>query len=116
MKKWICFSITLFIGCFLIPNKAMALPYEIKWQENNLCISIDDTDFEGIYSVDYLNDNSEIYESVYDKTIASDAYLLLINGGFLHNPDILLREKYSLQGTTQGNGLTGGVPPVRFSM
>ena len=26
------------------------------------------------------------------------------------------KEKYSLQGTTQGNGLTGGVPPVRFSM
>lgn len=24
--------------------------------------------------------------------------------------------KYSLQGTTQGNGLTGGLPPVRFSM
>ena len=26
------------------------------------------------------------------------------------------KPKYSLQGTTQGNGLTGGVPPVRFSM
>ena len=24
--------------------------------------------------------------------------------------------KYSLQGTTQGKYLTGGVPPVRFSM
>ena len=24
--------------------------------------------------------------------------------------------KYSIQGTTQGNGLTGGVLPVRFSM
>ena len=24
--------------------------------------------------------------------------------------------KYSLQGTTQGRHLTGGVPPVRFSM
>ena len=24
--------------------------------------------------------------------------------------------KYSLQGTTRGNGLTGGLPPVRFSM
>ena len=24
--------------------------------------------------------------------------------------------KYSLQGTTQGNGLTAGLPPVRFSM
>ena len=30
--------------------------------------------------------------------------------------DIFAATKYSLQGTTQGNGLTGGVPPVRFSM
>ena len=30
---------------------------------------------------------------------------------------IITREvKYSLQGTTQGRYLTGGVPPVRFSM
>ena len=26
------------------------------------------------------------------------------------------KQKYSLQGTTQGRYLTGGVPPVRFSM
>ena len=30
--------------------------------------------------------------------------------------NISISVKYSLQGTTQGNGLTGGVPPVRFSM
>ena len=30
--------------------------------------------------------------------------------------DIYLTQKYSLQGTTQGRYLTGGVPPVRFSM
>ena len=30
--------------------------------------------------------------------------------------DITIEEKYSLQGTTQGRYLTGGVPPVRFSM
>lgn len=30
--------------------------------------------------------------------------------------DISTIEKYSLQGTTQGRYLTGGVPPVRFSM
>ena len=30
--------------------------------------------------------------------------------------EFLCVTKYSLQGTTQGNGLTGGVPPVRFSM
>ena len=34
------------------------------------------------------------------------------------NPQIVINTtvKYSLQGTTQGNGLTGGLPPVRFSM
>ena len=30
--------------------------------------------------------------------------------------DIDIYPKYSLQGTTQGRYLTGGVPPVRFSM
>ncbi len=29
---------------------------------------------------------------------------------------IYRKGKYSLQGTTQGRYLTGGVPPVRFSM
>ena len=32
------------------------------------------------------------------------------------NQVISIAEKYSLQGTTQGRYLTGGVPPVRFSM
>ena len=30
--------------------------------------------------------------------------------------ELLSGVKYSLQGTTQGRYLTGGVPPVRFSM
>ena len=38
-------------------------------------------------------------------------FLVVHPGDFIYNP-----RKYSLQGTTQGNGLTGGVPPVRFSM
>ena len=34
-----------------------------------------------------------------------------------HNITIIYgNAKYSLQGTTQGRYLTGGVPPVRFSM
>ena len=41
----------------------------------------------------------------------SDAVLTDLDRQFLS-----IEEKYSLQGTTQGNGLTGGVPPVRFSM
>ena len=39
---------------------------------------------------------------------------LLLKYGFCHV--IFILEKYSLQGTTQGRYLTGGVPPVRFSM
>lgn len=31
-------------------------------------------------------------------------------------PVIVIEIKYSLQGTTQSRYLTGGVPPVRFSM
>ena len=42
-----------------------------------------------------------------------DIYVgITVNVGVFINKD----GKYSLQGTTQGNGLTGGVPPVRFSM
>ena len=40
-------------------------------------------------------------------------------GGFLFTGISIListLEKYSLQGTTQSRYLTGGVPPVRFSM
>ena len=42
--------------------------------------------------------------------------------GWSEHPNLMFavrsytKEKYSLQGTTQGNGLTGGLPPVRFSM
>lgn len=39
-----------------------------------------------------------------------------INDGKIVMLDMVLDEKYSLQGTTQGRYLTGGVPPVRFSM
>ena len=33
-----------------------------------------------------------------------------------NNQMVWVQAKYSLQGTTQGRYLTGGVPPVRFSM
>ena len=38
--------------------------------------------------------------------------------GLMTDKDVLIgiSTKYSLQGTTQGRYLTGGVPPVRFSM
>lgn len=38
------------------------------------------------------------------------------NDFLLNHKFSLTLSKYSLQGTTQGRYLTGGVPPVRFSM
>ena len=40
----------------------------------------------------------------------------LPDGAISQESLILTEAKYSLQGTTQGRYLTGGVPPVRFSM
>ena len=37
-------------------------------------------------------------------------------GALFKEMERYIDQKYSLQGTTQGNGLTGGLPPVRFSM
>ena len=46
--------------------------------------------------------------------------IIKMNGGasrYIYNKLVAdNNEKYSLQGTTQGRYLTGGVPPVRFSM
>ena len=48
-------------------------------------------------------EQEDVSES-YETADTEDAYV------------IETEEKYSLQGTTQGRYLTGGVPPVRFSM
>ena len=45
--------------------------------------------------------------SVFERTFSLHILRVLV---------VFVPLKYSLQGTTQGNGLTGGLPPVRFSM
>lgn len=53
-----------------------------------------------------------------ENEIANQGEILLYSDG--NNNEyvsvVFAEEKYSLQGTTQGRYLTGGVPPVRFSM
>ena len=56
-----------------------------------------------------LMENIETYWAIANKTIA--IINILIEGWLVYR-----FVKYSLQGTTQGRYLTGGVPPVRFSM
>lgn len=49
-------------------------------------------------------------------TVRDSRYYILILVYIIVYKIILSFTKYSLQGTTQGRYLTGGVPPVRFSM
>ena len=49
------------------------------------------------------------YSNINDKVL-----LAVVSKNFAKVPKTI--PKYSLQGTTQGRYLTGGVPPVRFSM
>ena len=52
----------------------------------------------------------KIFEILLSFSVLGMAFILVV-GVFART--VL---KYSLQGTTQGRYLTGGVPPVRFSM
>ena len=59
----------------------------------------------------FLTENEmEIILVVFDKRSFQ------LSGQIVGDIDSYIDAKYSLQGTTQGRYLTGGVPPVRFSM
>ena len=61
----------------------------------------------GSRTVNWAGDSDVVLvKSAYGNANSEDGY----------STDILSEVKYSLQGTTQGRYLTGGVPPVRFSM
>lgn len=56
-----------------------------------------------------------------DKAAANEVQQMALKMATPSGIKVLIRSvddaiKYSLQGTTQGRYLTGGVPPVRFSM
>ena len=75
-----------------------------------------------VFDGDYSNDD------VYERVLGYIAQKECVSGyGFTCSPNLSIIEqfklsefyslqKYSLQGTTQGNGLTGADMPVRFSM
>lgn len=96
MKKRSLFFIGLLLGCFCSPNTAMAAAETPAWQENNPCISVDRTDFKELSAVDYFNLDSGIYEPRLTHTICGNVYLLMVNGGFVPNPDIQLHQNGTL--------------------
>ena len=72
-------------------------------------IEAEDVDIttEGEHCAALATDRGEGTVTVQDGTFATSGQ---------GSPNVYSTGKYSLQGTTQGRYLTGGVPPVRFSM
>ena len=66
--------------------------------------------------VDSVEDGTDAVERM--NEVEDDRYDLIFMDIQMPKMDgyMTTREKYSLQGTTQGRYLTGGVPPIRFSM
>ena len=91
---------------YLISKKIMELKGNIKDYTLNRFI-----EEVGVYKtsmVRYLK-NININKFSYFKNVMYEEYMHA-------EVDMKKMKKYSLQGTTQGRYLTGGIPPVRFSM
>lgn len=71
-----------------------------------------------LYITTELDDwmDTQIFTRTSMKELGELYYSHVLNEVENADTDLLNAVKYSLQGTTQGRYLTGGVPPVRFSM
>ncbi|MGG5429929.1 FtsX-like permease family protein [Clostridioides difficile] len=70
-----------------------------------------------IYNVNYINSiKNQNYINTYIISILLSLGTIIISVSKPLMLSVKTDPKYSLQGTTQGRYLTGGVPPVRFSM
>ena len=82
----ICYSTSVFAAGFDVNNDNTVNVNDVTFLQNVISNFNDNTDYD------------------------------LNNDGRIDVNDISTLQKYSLQETTQGKYLTGGVPPVRFSM
>ena len=92
--------------------------------ERNTAEELDDV-YEIKYSTDAMTGGVDkrmyLYYQLADSIKKADSVDIIVSFLMESGVKMLLGEldnalKYSLQGTTQGRYLTGGVPPVRFSM
>lgn len=91
----------------------------IRWQNKNVSYAVKNVVSSLLI---YCLTCYAIKEGVFDEYSSTKTCLFAIlmcniwSGTFNSITVFYSEAKYSLQGTTQGRYLTGGVPPVRFSM
>lgn len=98
MKKILCFSIFLaamLAGC-AASDKNTTAQTRYPWNENNFTIGISQTEFEGVFGINYLDEDAQQYETFYEKSPTGQIFLLTVNGGYLPVPDIMATSKGNL--------------------
>ena len=84
------------------------LQHTIRPETDTLHVDVETE--SGTISIEMKDEDGNIIFS--ESNIETSSFEVNVSGKVV----IIIKAKYSLQGTTQGRYLTGGVPPVRFSM
>ena len=98
MKKFDCsigkkLAVPLLCFAFLLPAGECALGAEpFKWTENKADVGIYQTELSDFYEISFLNLDSNCEESTYERDVKNGIRLLMINGGFVPEPETVLQD------------------------
>lgn len=63
-----------------------------KWTENKADVGIYQTELSDFYEISFLNLDSNCEESTYERDVKNGIRLLMINGGFVPEPETVLQD------------------------
>lgn len=98
MKKFDCsigkkLAVPLLCFAFLLPAGECALGAEpFKWTENKADVGIYQTELSDFYEISFLNLDSNCEESTYERDVKNGIRLLMINDGFVPEPETVLQD------------------------
>lgn len=64
----------------------------LKWTENKADVRIYQTELSDFYEISFLNLDSNCEESTYERDVKNGIRLLMINGGFVPEPETVLQD------------------------
>lgn len=86
-------AVPLLCFAFLLPAGECALGAEsIRWEKNKADIDIYQTELSDFYEISFENPNTGISERTFERDVKNGIRLLMINGGFVPEPDTVLQD------------------------
>lgn len=85
-------AVPLLCFAFLLPAGECALGAEsIRWEKNKADIDIYRTELSDFYEISFENPDTGISERTFERDVKNGIRLLMINGGFVPEPDTVLQ-------------------------